>query len=175
MSAGAFAASASAPPSSATPIAKMIMPRRPAPKTEAGVGKSSIARPADRPAIKQRPSARSSAVQWPAGLNLLHNPGAERSLLQRSACATASPNDPLSFRAPRAGANALRSQAGALPNSQPPTYRWPRRGALLAVRSAQGRANRDNIEQASTGRLDTVDTLSSPSEHGPGRSLCPHT
>jgi hypothetical protein len=40
--------------------------------------------------------------------------------------------------------------------------------------SAQGRANRDNIEQASSGRIDTVVALSSPSEHGPDQSLCPH-
>jgi hypothetical protein len=48
MSAGTAAASASAPPSSATPIAKRNMPKRPAPQIEAGVGNSSIARPADR-------------------------------------------------------------------------------------------------------------------------------
>jgi hypothetical protein len=78
MSAGTSAASANAPPSSAAPIAKRSMPGRAAPQIEAGVGKSSIARPADRPTIKQRSSARVRLCKGPAGLNLLHNPGAER-------------------------------------------------------------------------------------------------
>jgi hypothetical protein len=49
------------------------------------------------------------------------------------------------------------------------------RGAALYWRpaSAQGRTNRANIEQASSGRIDTVVALPSPTEHGPGQSLCP--
>jgi hypothetical protein len=49
------------------------------------------------------------------------------------------------------------------------------RGAALCWRlgSAQARANRDNIGQASSGRTGTVAGLSSPTEHGPGQSLCP--
>jgi hypothetical protein len=51
------------------------------------------------------------------------------------------------------------------------------RGAALYWRpgSAQGRANRDNIGQVSSGRTDRVVVLSSPTEHGPGQSPVPHT
>jgi hypothetical protein len=60
-------------------------------------------------------------VRWPAGLNLLHNPGVEWLTDAKSARAGVSPSDPLSFWAPWAGANTLRNRAGALPNSQPAT------------------------------------------------------
>ena len=75
MSAGTSAASANSPPSSATPIAKRSMPRRPTPKREAGVGKSSIGLPVIAPRDMTRPSVSSSATRWLAELNLFHYPG----------------------------------------------------------------------------------------------------
>jgi hypothetical protein len=75
---------------------------------------------------------------------------------------------PIGFTRPGASRQRPKGLCSLVPNG---------RGAALYGRpgSAQGRTNRDNIEQALSGRTGTVVTLSSPMEHGPGQIPCAPT